>query len=197
MLAPILLGLAQGARHSLEPDHLATIAVLARDTRDAWRSAWLGALWGIGHTLSLLAMSALLLGFGAMLPPLAERLVTLAIAAFLVLAGVRALRPPPPDHPRRGIRGPLQALAIGAMHGLAGSSALTAAAFASLASSVDRVVFIALFGFGSIVGMATASGSAGRWLHTIQHPRPALALRIGLAVSSIAIGVKTGLGGLR
>jgi hypothetical protein len=62
---------AQGARHSFEPDHIAAVSVLIGDSRSAWRSAWLGAIWGIGHTVSLVAMCVAVVGFGAMIrrPP--------------------------------------------------------------------------------------------------------------------------------
>jgi hypothetical protein len=98
--------------------------------------------------------------------------------------------------PGRVIRGPLQALAIGAIHGLAGSSALTAMVFATLPGSAARLVYIALFGVGSIVGMALISGSAGLWLQRIQRPAVMLALRIVIGALSIAIGVKTAAGAL-
>ncbi len=192
IVAPIVLGLAQGAQHSLEPDHLAAVSTLIGDARSAWRSAWLGAIWGIGHTVSLVVMCVVVVGFGAMLPPEADRVFTLAVALILVALGLRSLWwTRHPDAPP-AIRRPIQALAIGAIHGMAGSSALTAMVFATLSGSAARLVYITLFGAGSIVGMALASGSAGLWLHRIQRPWLMATLRIVIATMSIAIGVKTG-----
>jgi hypothetical protein len=54
-LIGIALGIGLGARHALEPDHLAAVSVLAADGPNARRGALIGALWGAGHTLSLLA----------------------------------------------------------------------------------------------------------------------------------------------
>jgi len=196
MLAPIVLGIAQGARHSLEPDHIAAVSTLLGDSRSVRRSAWLGAIWGLGHTVSLVAMCVAIIGFGAMLPPAADRVFTLAVAVILVALGVRSLWQTRHPDPGRMIRGPLQALAIGAIHGMAGSSALTAMVFASLPGSAERLVYIALFGFGSIVGMALISGSAGLWLQRIQRPGVMLALRIVIGALSIAIGVRTAAGTL-
>lgn len=192
MLAPVVLGLAQGARHSLEPDHIAAVSTLLGDSRSARRSAWLGAIWGIGHTVSLVAMCIAVVGFGAMLPPEADRAFTLAVAAILVVLGVRSLWQTGRHGPGRAIRGPIQALAIGAIHGMAGSSALTAMVFATLPSSAARLVYITLFGVGSIAGMALVSGSAGLWLQRIQRPWLMTALQIVIGAMSIAIGVKTG-----
>jgi len=47
------------------------------------------------------------------------------------------------------------------VHGLAGSGALTAIAFAELPGAGARLLYMTLFGLGSIAGMALASGAAG------------------------------------
>jgi high-affinity nickel-transport protein len=196
MLAPIVLGIAQGARHSLEPDHIAAVSTLLGDSRSVRRSAWLGAIWGIGHTVSLVAICVAVVGFGAMLPPEADRAFTLAVAVLLVALGVRSLWQTGHPDPSRAIRGPLQALAIGAIHGMAGSSALTAMVFATLPSSAARLVYITLFGLGSVVGMALISGSAGLWLGRIRRSGLMTALRVVIGMLSIAIGVNTGVAAL-
>jgi len=57
-------------------------------------------------------------------------------------------------HPRRW---PLRALAVGMMHGLAGSAALVVLALQALPSTGLGLGYIALFGLGSIAGMALLS----------------------------------------
>ena len=52
-LAGCLVGLVLGARHAFEPDHLAAVTTLSVGTRRPGRTALLGALWGLGHTLAL------------------------------------------------------------------------------------------------------------------------------------------------
>ena len=56
----LLLGLAMGARHALDPDHLAAVSVLAADAPGPRRGALLGALWGIGHAAALLGTALVL-----------------------------------------------------------------------------------------------------------------------------------------
>jgi len=163
LLAPFVLGIAQGAQHSLEPDHLAAVSSLLGDGRSARRGAWLGAIWGIGHTVSLLAMCIVVVELGAVLPPEADRAFALMVAALLIALGARSLWHTRHDPARRAIRGAGQALAIGAVHGLAGSSALVAMVFATLPSTGARLIYIALFGVGSIAGMAgTWRSGSGR-----------------------------------
>ena len=55
------------------------------------------------------------------------------------------------DHPQ-GF--PLRALAVGMMHGLAGSAALVALAAAALSRPLEGLAYVVLFGLGSVVGMA-------------------------------------------
>lgn len=57
-------------------------------------------------------------------------------------------------HPSRW---PLRALAVGMMHGLAGSAALVVLSLEAMSSPGLGVGYIALFGFGSIAGMALLS----------------------------------------
>jgi hypothetical protein len=193
MLTAVVLGAAQGARHSLDPDHLAAVSVLITDSRTAWRGAWLGAIWGLGHTFSLVVMSVALVAFGAALPDSADRAFTLIVAAVLVALGVRSLRGNEGHEHNRRVRTPLQALVVGAIHGLAGSSALTAVVFAALPTTAARLVYISLFGIGSIVGMAAISGVTGAWLSRVRRPWLTTTLRLLIGGCSIAIGVLTAL----
>ena len=52
-------------------------------------------------------------------------------------------------------------LLVGAVHGLAGSGALTALVLATLPTTTARLAYMALFGLGSTLGMAALSGLLG------------------------------------
>ena len=52
-------------------------------------------------------------------------------------------------------------LLIGAVHGLAGSGALTALVLATLPTTASRLAYMTLFGLGSTIGMAVLSGLLG------------------------------------
>src|SRR5262249_28853350 len=54
------LGTVLGMRHALEPDHLAAVSTLMTGERSSAKAAWLGAWWGLGHTLTLFTAGALL-----------------------------------------------------------------------------------------------------------------------------------------
>ena len=79
----------------------------------------------------------------------------------------------------------LRPLAVGVVHGLAGSGALTALVLARLPSAHLRFAYMALFSAGSILGMCVLSGLAGWPLARIaRHPRAARLLlgTVGAAV---------------
>ncbi|HEX3758247.1 MAG TPA: hypothetical protein VHW23_06055 [Kofleriaceae bacterium] len=213
-LGGLLLGLLLGLRHAFEPDHLTAVSTLVVGTRDTWRGMVLGAIWGLGHTVSLAVVGTLLLATGSVLPASAASAFELAVAAMLVLLGVRAVA----RAIRDGDRGPLhhhshgdgehvhagpashihmagasvalRPLIVGLVHGLAGSGAITALVFAELPTMTTRVVYLVLFGLGSTAGMAIASGVAGASLDRLAASasrRRTLTLATG--VLSIGLGV--------
>src|SRR5262245_12976536 len=89
------LGSLIGMRHALEPDHLAAVSTLLTDRRDddgrshRTRAAFLGVCWGLGHTLSLLVIGAMLVVFRAQMPARVTDLFELGVALMLVALGLR------------------------------------------------------------------------------------------------------------
>ena len=84
----------------------------------------------------------------------------------------------------------LRPLLVGLVHGLAGSGALTALVFAELPDLPSRIVYIALFGLGSILGMAAASGAVGASLGRATRTAPR---RRAFAVASGALSIGLGI----
>lgn len=211
-LLGVLVGVLVGLRHAFEPDHLTAMATLAAETRDPRRGAMLGALWGLGHALSLVGVGVVLVIVGGALPERLGATFELVVAGVLVLLGVRAIAlaltegrvGPARDHSHRNHThehaGPAahvhvgrytlawRPLAVGLVHGLAGSGALTALAFSQLTSTASQLSYIGLFGLGSIAGMAAASAIASASLGFVTG-RVHRALMIGAGVVSIGVGV--------
>jgi hypothetical protein len=191
-----LLGLLLGMRHALEPDHLAAVSTLVLETRSSRRGLWLGALWGIGHSASLLVVGLLLSLLHAELPKWLGRMFEGAVSLMLILLGVRAIgrvrhalaHPHPHRHPSSS-RWASRPIVYGVIHGLAGSGALTALVVAELPTTPARLAYISCFGFGSIVGMALLSGIAGWPLARLgRRPWVAAALSAATGTLSAALG---------
>lgn len=191
-VAAIALGLVVGARHAFEPDHLAAVSTLVGGKRrTSVRDAiGLGVLWGLGHTIALLAVGIVLVGLDGLMPERLGTALELTVAAMLVVLGVRAIvqgirnregdagahrhglvehaHAGAGDHVHVGSRAlAWRPLTIGLVHGLAGSGALTALAFAELPTPAARVLYMIMFGIGSVAGMAVATGITGAALQRL------------------------------
>jgi len=200
-LVGVALGLGLGARHALEPDHLAAVCVLSADGPSARRGALVGALWGAGHTLSLLACGLGVALAAERIPPRLTDAFEIVVAGMLLLLGGRAVfqsmremrRGGPVAHRHHHGIGHVHAarpLVVGALHGLAGSGALTALVIARLSDTGARVLFMLLFGLGSVAAMSIISGVAGWPLARLA--RSPAASRVLFAVTgaiSVAVGV--------
>ncbi|HEU4333722.1 MAG TPA: high-affinity nickel-transporter protein, partial [Candidatus Eisenbacteria bacterium] len=91
LAAPLLLGLALGLRHALDPDHLAAMGtIVAREPAPA-RAGWLGAVWGMGHSAALFAASLLIVVLRVPVPPRVANLLELGVAAMLIVLGVHSI----------------------------------------------------------------------------------------------------------
>src|SRR5262249_18516314 len=85
------VGSLLGMRHALEPDHLAAVSTLVSREQSTVKAAMLGAWWGIGHTLSLLAVGTLLVLLRAEMPHAVADAFELAVALMLIVLGGRTL----------------------------------------------------------------------------------------------------------
>lgn len=100
-----------------------------------------------------------------------------------------------PDHHRHShSKGfPLRTLAVGLMHGMAGSAALLILTVSAMPSPLLALVYLALFGIGSIVGMAALSAvisvPLGYSARLLSRGRQALELVIGVA--TVGLGAAT------
>jgi hypothetical protein len=196
LVASSSLGSLLGMRHALEPDHLAAVSTLPTGERSSGKAAWLGACWGLGHTLTLMAAGAVLVVLRADMPVLASDVLELCVVFLLIGFGLRAIRQAarqvgPQVHVHADAPGhshwtlARRPLLVGAVHGLAGSDALTAVVVATLPSTAARLTYLALFGIGSIVGMAALSGLLG-WPLARLGRRRVFVRAVSLAVGCIS-----------
>jgi nitrile hydratase accessory protein len=194
-----------GIRHALEPDHLAAVSTLMTGERSSGKAAWLGACWGLGHTLTLMVAGGLLVLFRADMPRMASDTFEFGVVLLLVGFGVRAIyqgawgRPKGPTHTHKKPAASAsdgqwtiarRPLIVGAVHGLAGSGALTALVVTTLPTTLTRLSYLALFGIGSTVGMAVLSGLLGWPLARFGgHRTTACSLSLAVGGVSTALGL--------
>ncbi|HET8967195.1 MAG TPA: hypothetical protein VFN20_13305, partial [Candidatus Acidoferrum sp.] len=63
------IGFLLGMRHATDPDHVVAVSTIVSRERSIPRAGWIGILWGIGHTLTILIVGAAIILFGVAIPP--------------------------------------------------------------------------------------------------------------------------------
>lgn len=91
-LLPLLgLGFLLGLKHALDADHLLAVSTIVSERKGIFSSSAVGALWGIGHTLALLAVGVLVIALQINIPGRVAMAMEFSVAAMLVYLGLRVL----------------------------------------------------------------------------------------------------------
>lgn len=190
MTSVLLLGLMIGMQHALEADHIAAVASIAARETTMKRAVTHGAAWGLGHTLTLMAVAGAVVVAGTTIDPQIAIYLEGVVGVMLIGLGGHLIYRLWRDrihfhlhrhtggvahfhahshkgegrthqksshdhtHPRRL---PVRTVLVGMMHGLAGSAALLILTASTVDSPALGLIYIALFGIGSIAGMAALS----------------------------------------
>lgn len=203
-------GLGFGARHALEPDHVAAVATLVED--DA-QPGVTGAAWGVGHSVPILLLGGLFLAVDVQLPTAVATVFELLVAVVLVGLGARAIAGREAyglavlrhAHPAGDTEGDRQhehrhlevagrrvgldhshaddeSLAVGVIHGLAGSGSVVVA-LAAAQHPTAGTAFLLGFALASVLAMGVA---AWAWGHAVDNTRR---LRVVAGAASILVGL--------
>jgi hypothetical protein len=156
-----IAGFATGLVHVLSgPDHLAAVAPLSADShRRQWRA---GLQWGLGHTAGVMVIGLLLISFRQLLPieaisAYSERIVGVALLFVGAWGFMRARSRQPHVHPAASA-----SFAMGALHGLAGSSHLFGVLPAlALPTQLAAFSYLGGFGLGAVLAMTAFSALVG------------------------------------
>ncbi len=88
LLSIIALGFFLGMRHATDPDHVIAVTTILSRERSIWRSATVGAFWGLGHTLTIFAVGAAIIIFDLVIPPRVGLSMELSVGLMLIFLGV-------------------------------------------------------------------------------------------------------------
>jgi high-affinity nickel permease len=196
ILLVIVVAVALGLRHATDPDHVAAVTTLITSGKDraARSAARLGLVWGFGHATSLFVFGLPIVLYRAYLPQPVQRAAETAVGLMIVLlalALLRRLRHPP--HVRR-TRRPLQAYAIGLLHGTGGSAGIGVLLLASIRSHGLAVASLAVFAVCTALSMAALSGGFGLTLSRPAVSRSFAKLAPAIGFASLAFGIWYALG---
>lgn len=204
MFSAVALGLLLGMRHATDVDHVLAVATVVSRERMVRAAAWVGALWGLGHTMTIVLVGLPIILFNWAVAPRVGLAMEFAVGVMLILLGLRSLTTAHThvgadrsigrlDRAFGGL-GFYQAtrpIAVGIVHGLAGSAAVALLVLTTIRDPGWAVVYLVVFGIGTVAGMvlittAIAIPLAGAGAHSAAaHHR----LRLAIGLLSFGFGV--------
>ncbi len=194
ILVVLAVGFLLGLKHATDADHVVAVASIVSKENNLWSSIWIGASWGLGHSVPLIGIGTIILivkdvaldRYEAVAPYL-----ELGVAAMLIYLGIstiwNVLRNRLHIHTHDHGEGPhvhvhashaigdspesssprhdnfyflgrpvlrVKSLAIGMVHGLAGSAAVMVALLPSIASFWAGAGYLVLFSVGTMLSMS-------------------------------------------
>ncbi|MFL5570837.1 MAG: high-affinity nickel-transport family protein [Gemmatimonadaceae bacterium] len=188
LLLTFVTSLMLGMRHATDPDHIVAVTTIVARERSVLKSAGIGAVWGLGHTITLLvvggAIIAFKIGFNARLGLSME----LAVAIMLIVLGLLNLFDVRMSTRAATIARPFF---VGVVHGLAGSAAAALLIVPLLDDARWAALYLLTFGLGTIVGMSviTLSIAMPSLLAAAHVPSLQRSLRLASGAVSLVFGL--------
>jgi ABC-type nickel/cobalt efflux system permease component RcnA len=241
LLSIIALGFFLGMRHATDPDHVIAVTTIVSRQRSIRHAAVIGVLWGVGHTITILAVGSAIIVFGLVIPPRVGLTMEFSVGLMLILLGVlnlsgmmrwitETLTPMrlgqhahahPHGHGdyvhthahghggaekhghaedatpvgwmdrtfgRLGIYQVLRPLAVGIVHGLAGSAAVALLVLTTIRVASWAVFYLLVFGLGTVAGMMLITAAIALPFKFSETRFARLNRGLGLASGVISLG---------
>lgn len=174
-------GFLLGIKHAFDADHLTAISTVVSKNKSIKKSSLAGMFWGFGHTISLLVVGLVILLLKISIPQKIALSFEFIVGIMLVILGINSILTIKKNrihlhrHKHDGIEhihfhshkltrqhyhkhlSLHKSLFIGIIHGLAGSTALTLLVLTTVKSFWMGLIYILIFGIGSITGMMVIS----------------------------------------
>ena len=238
LLALAGFGFLLGMRHATDADHVIAVTTILNRTRRFVDTTIIGALWGLGHTITVVIVGVAIIVFNVVIPPPVGLAMEFAVALMLIGLGIlnltgglrsitERLTPPAPmqGHPHEHVhahggeeaehahghahlhghgRNPrldlvetfgwyqlIRPVAVGLIHGLAGSAAVALLVLATIDDTGSALAYLVIFCVGVAAGMAVLTTIIGLpfWAARARSAQINRWLTIGSGVLSLAFGL--------
>jgi ABC-type nickel/cobalt efflux system permease component RcnA len=238
LLALAGFGFLLGMRHATDADHVIAVTTILNRSRRFAHMTLIGALWGLGHTITVVIVGVLIIVFNVVIPAPVGLAMEFAVALMLIGLGIlnltgglrrvtERLTPPAPihghphahvhahddeaeDHPHRhahlhghgtdpdldllgtfGWYQLLRPVAVGLVHGLAGSAAVALLVLATIQDTGSALVYLLIFCIGVAAGMAVLTTVIGLpfWVARARSAQINRLLTIATGLLSLGFGL--------
>lgn len=88
LVSIVALGFFLGMRHATDPDHVIAVSTIVSRHRSIKHAAAIGALWGVGHTLTILTVGGGIILFGWVIPARIGLSMEFSVGLMLILLGL-------------------------------------------------------------------------------------------------------------
>jgi high-affinity nickel-transport protein len=88
VLSLTLLGFFLGMRHATDPDHVIAVSTIVTRQPTIRSALLIGSLWGVGHTLTIVAVGGAIVLFTIVIPPRVGLSMEMAVALMLIVLGM-------------------------------------------------------------------------------------------------------------
>ncbi len=249
-LPVVVLGFLFGMLHATDADHVVAVSTIVSRQRSLGGAARIGALWGVGHTLTVFIVGGTIILFNLAISPRFALITEMGVALMLITLGVITLaqvtrhvretmlpalanglsgHTHPADLPEphlhvhthgdyvhshkhghttdnhghadtpqswldRRLGGlsvyqAMRPIAIGVVHGLAGSAAIALLVLAQIRDPLWSLVYLLLFGVGTVAGMMLITSVIAVPFAMSQERLPYLNVWLRLAAGLLSLGL--------
>src|ERR1700738_3953774 len=88
VFAILFIGFFLGMRHATDPDHVIAVSTIVSRERSLSHAGWIGALWGLGHTITIVLVGAGIILFDLVIPTRVGLTMEFTVGLMLILLGV-------------------------------------------------------------------------------------------------------------
>src|ERR1700753_193665 len=88
LIAILGFGFLLGMRHATDPDHVIAVSTIVSRERSIMKAGLIGALWGVGHTVTILIVGAAIILLGIAIPTRLGLTMEFSVGLMLILLGV-------------------------------------------------------------------------------------------------------------
>ena len=160
---PLMFAAVVGFGHAFEADHLIAVSNIVTKRDRMALAIKDGIYWGLGHTSTILIIGIIIIIGKATFLNGCFGYLEAIVGLMLIFLGVFRLQKffPSKDqssgwsdaHENHHL-----AYGVGLIHGLAGSGAMILLVMTEIQSSFNSMVYLLIFGIGSVIGMLVAAG---------------------------------------
>ena len=181
LLVLLIYALYEGLLHAFEADHILAVTNIVSQRNKIFPALKDGIFWGLGHTSTIFLIGIIMILFKVNIPDSSFSYFEAAVGLMLILvasyrvyvflkkeryetththqhehAGENSM---PHIHVHFRTKNLHKAsYGIGLVHGLAGSGALVVLVMAQIETIANSLLYLLIFGIGSIVGMTLVAG---------------------------------------